>query len=144
VPQPNVEWACGFIDTHTTITTPIPLFGDVDTPTATGDRRRRAVRSRTPPKRSPRPRSSRSARPTTTPTTLTGFTTPTAATYYTVRIQLIGDAAYCWVNGVLRASHTGSKVEGGNLLRPWVYVRTRDTTDHLTDIDYVELWANRA
>ena len=81
---------------------------------------------------------------TTTATTLTTpITNLTAATYATARIQLVGDNAFCWVNGVLAAKHTGSKVEGGDALALWVYVRTRNTTTKNFDVDIISAWQDR-
>ena len=79
-------------------------------------------------------------------TTLTSpITVPTAATYWTFRCQLVGQKAYFWVNGVL-VPHavTVNHITAATLLAPWIYVRTRDTTTKLTDVDYVDLWADRA
>lgn len=73
----------------------------------------------------------------------TSGTTPVLDRYFTVRIELITNAAYCFVNGVLIASHTGNKVEGGTALAPWFYWRTRDTTTKLASLDYVAIWAER-
>mgnify|MGYP001565117986 CR=1 FL=1 len=69
-------------------------------------------------------------------TTLTGFTVPTAATFFDVAIQLIGNDAFLIVNGgVDQIAHangisgnSAGHVEGGVSLAPWVYVRTRNTT----------------
>lgn len=83
---------------------------------------------------------------TTTATTLAA-PSPTAyvaATYLTFMIQLIGNAAYFYCNGVLCASHTGDKVEGGTLLAPWIYVRNRSTGAKIATIDFVAAWQDRA
>ena len=81
---------------------------------------------------------------TTTSTTLTTpITVLSAATYADVRIQLVANTAYCWVNGVLAASHTGSKIEGGTAVAPWIYARTRNTTAKFVDVDYIALWQDR-
>ncbi len=84
---------------------------------------------------------------TTTKTTLASpaLTTPTADTYMNIMIQLVGNAAYCWVNGVHVASHTGDKVEGGNLLAPWLYVRARaGSANRKLTADFVMAWQDRA
>lgn len=75
-------------------------------------------------------------------TNTTGVTAPTAATYLTARIELRTNAAKCWINGVAEASHDVA-IEGGTAIAPWIYVRTRDTTTHLFDIDYVMVWQDR-
>jgi hypothetical protein len=62
----------------------------------------------------------------------------------TFRVQLVGLKAYFWVNGVL-VPHaiTVNHVATAALLAPWVYVRTRDTTTKLFDVDYVDIWCDR-
>lgn len=71
---------------------------------------------------------------------------PVAAEYLTVRIQLEGNMASCWVNGknVEHTAQAAGHVEGGTLLAPWIYVRTRNTTTKVFDLDYLEVWADRA
>jgi hypothetical protein len=71
----------------------------------------------------------------------TTTTVPTAATYMTVRIETRGAYAKCWVNGVEEATLAGPTA--GTLLAPWVYSRTRNTTTHLMDIDYIHVWCER-
>lgn len=80
-------------------------------------------------------------------TTLTGITVPTAAVYMDVIVQLEGNNAYCFVgdttSGYTTVSHntdTDGHVEGGVLLAPWVYVRTRSTTAIVTDISAMAVW----
>lgn len=81
---------------------------------------------------------------TTTKTVPTGpITNLAAATYATVRIQLAGNTAHCWVNGKKIATHNGNKVEGGNALALWVYVRTRNTTAKVFALDYLAAWQDR-
>lgn len=78
-----------------------------------------------------------------------GFTNgnlPVLATFYTVRIQLEGNSAYCYVNNKLVASHNDDpqgNLEGGVALAPWVYCRTRSTTAVFPTIDYVACWQDR-
>jgi len=83
---------------------------------------------------------------TTTATTLLApaITALTADTYATFMIQLIGNAAYFYVNGILCASHTGNKVEGGTLLAPWLYIRNRSVDAKTVTLDYVTAWMDRA
>lgn len=71
----------------------------------------------------------------------TTTTVPTAATYMTVRIETRGDYAKCWVNGTEEATLAGPTA--GTLLAPWVYSRTRNTTTHLMDLDYIHVWCER-
>lgn len=71
----------------------------------------------------------------------------TAATYATLRVQLIGNSAFFWINGVLAASHDADpqgNLEGGVALAPWIYVRTRNTTAKVATVDYIWTWADRA
>lgn len=78
-----------------------------------------------------------------------GFTAgnlPVLATFYTVRIQLEGNSAYCYVNNKLVASHNDDpqgNIEGGTAVAPWVYCRTRSTTAVFPQIDYIALWQDR-
>jgi hypothetical protein len=78
-------------------------------------------------------------------TLTTPITVLTAATYVTVRIQTVGQKVYLWVNGTL-VPHavTVNHITAATLLAPWIYARTRDTTAKLVDLDYVDLWADRA
>lgn len=71
----------------------------------------------------------------------TTTTVPVAATFMTVRIETRGTDAKCWVDGNLEASLTAPAA--ATLLAPWVYSRTRNTTTHLMDIDYIHVWCER-
>ena len=71
--------------------------------------------------------------------------TPVAATYVTCEIRLIGNNASCFVQsangGFFETKHAfdaQGHTEGGVALAVWVYVRTRNTTAKVPDIDY--LW----
>lgn len=78
---------------------------------------------------------------------LTSGTDIIISTYLTVRIQLLTNYAYCWVNGALVASHdtqAAGHVEGGVALAPWVYVAANSATSKSMDVDYVEYWQDRA
>lgn len=84
-------------------------------------------------------------------TTVTNTTTPTNATFMDVAIQLIGNDAYCIINGGVDviSHHNGTSgnaaghVEGGVSLAPWVYNRTRNTTAKNVDIDAIAVWSDR-
>lgn len=84
-------------------------------------------------------------------TTLTGWTVPTAATYFDVVVQLVGNDAFCIVNGgeayVAHSNgisgNAAGFVEGGVSLAPWIYVRTRNTTAKLADLDAIAVWSDR-
>ncbi|HVQ45092.1 MAG TPA: hypothetical protein VMT30_09130 [Candidatus Saccharimonadia bacterium] len=77
----------------------------------------------------------------------TGFTTPVADTYMTVRVLLQTDPdrtgrsmAYCWVNGRLRASHQvgNGAVNGQIALYPWLYLQSVATTSaKVMTADYI-------
>ena len=77
--------------------------------------------------------------------------TPSAANYYTVRVQLNGDHAFVKVFDTNDASKHILKAEGGlrslldggALVRPHCYFRTRNTTPKIVDIDYIRVWQNR-
>src|SRR3990167_11543592 len=77
--------------------------------------------------------------------------TPSAANYYTVRVQLNGDHAFVKVfdtndasKHILKAEGgLRSMLEGGTLVRPHCYFRTRNTTPKVVDIDYIRVWQNR-
>lgn len=76
----------------------------------------------------------------------TSGTLPVADVFYTVRVQLVGNSAYCWVNGKLVASHDDDaqgNLEGGVALAPWVYCRTRSTTAVFPFVDYIRVWQDR-
>lgn len=76
----------------------------------------------------------------------------TAATYMTGRVGIAGDAAYCGLYGadgelLQFASHgiaTASSVEGGDAVAPWFISGTRNTTDKITDIDFICSWEDRS
>ena len=80
-----------------------------------------------------------------------GTRTPTNSTFFTVRVQLAGDAARCfWLdaNGSLQesASHgstTASSTEGGTLRHAWLGWETLATTAKTITIDYITLWQDR-
>lgn len=78
---------------------------------------------------------------------LTGGTTPVANTYLTVRVQLAGNSAFCWVNGKRVASHDDDpegNVEGGVALAPWIYVRCRaGAAARIATVDYIAAWQDR-
>lgn len=77
----------------------------------------------------------------------TGFTTPVADTYLTVRVLLLTDPdetgkskAFCWVNGRLRASHrvAAGAVNGQGALYPWLYLQSVATTSaKVMTADYI-------
>lgn len=81
---------------------------------------------------------------TTTATTLSSPTLPTAGTYMTVRVQLVGNSAECWVDGKRVASHQGDYIEGGNPLGLWVYCQARSASAaRVPSVDYFRAWQDR-
>lgn len=78
-----------------------------------------------------------------------GTWVPTAAVYYTYRVQLAGDNAYCAIfdaNGNLVPSTNKSlslALEGGTLVRPHILIGTRNTTAKVTDLDLIRVWQDR-
>lgn len=77
---------------------------------------------------------------------LTNGVTPIISTYMTVRVQLVGNKAYCFFNGKLVASHDDDaegNLEGGVALAPWIYVAAKSATSKSLDLDYIECWQDR-
>jgi len=82
-----------------------------------------------------------------------GTWTPSAATWYTVRVQLMTNAAKCLVFDSNTASRPvlvaggekslTSALEGGTAVRPHMYFRTRNTTAKVVDIDLIRCWQDR-
>lgn len=82
-----------------------------------------------------------------TATTLSPVFTPAANTYYWYTVGLAGNAAYAMIDGARLVAHgaaTASQVEGGTLLLPWIYLRTRNTTAKLAHIDALVLLQDKA
>lgn len=82
-----------------------------------------------------------------TATTLSPTFTPTAATFHIYTIGIINNMAFAMVDGARLVSHgatTASQIEGGTLVRPWGYFRTRNVTSKTVDLDYLVLGCDRA
>ena len=80
--------------------------------------------------------------------TLSPVFTPTAATYHTYVVGIIGDVAFATVDGNFRGcdgkgATIATRVEGGVLVRPWVAVRTRTTAAKTMDIDLMATFQGR-
>jgi hypothetical protein len=80
----------------------------------------------------------------------TGFTTPVADTYMTIKVQLqnIADsksAAYLSLNGRQVAAHTAANgaVNGGQGLAGWIYLQTITTVAKLLTVDYIRIASDR-
>lgn len=65
---------------------------------------------------------------------------PVNATYQVVRIQLIGDVAFMWIDGVYMAA---ASIEGGDLMKLGVNCKTNSTNDHNILIDKLSFWVDR-
>ena len=82
-----------------------------------------------------------------------GTWTPTAATYYTVRVQLATNNAFCKVfdssdprRPILVANGEKgltSALEGGTAVRPHMLFGTRNTSAKVVDIDLIRVWQDR-
>ena len=82
-----------------------------------------------------------------------GTWTPTAAVWYTVRVQLGTNAGICKIfdtdvpsRPVLVANGERglpSLPEGGTAVRPHLYFRTRNTTPKVVDLDFIRCWQDR-
>ncbi len=87
-----------------------------------------------------------------------GTWVPTADTYFTVRVFMNGNIAYCKIyndkNRLINSSVTGQhtkgylggglhRLEGGTAIRPHVLFGSRNTTDKTVTIDYIRYWQDR-
>lgn len=71
-------------------------------------------------------------------------------TWLTFRVQIVGNFAACWTNGILAAVHDAGTtqsvgaLEGGVLLAPWFYARTRESgVARFVRIQYMTIWQDR-
>jgi hypothetical protein len=83
----------------------------------------------------------------------TGFTTPVADTYMTVKVQLLTNPgetsktkAHLWINGKLRASHApaAGAVDGAQLLAGWIYIQAVAAAAKIHYVDYIRIEQYRA
>lgn len=74
----------------------------------------------------------------------TAFTTNALAadTWTRVRLQLVGNDGFLWVDGKLVASKA-SLTEGGNAQAFAVSIKNASTVDQAVDIDYIHIWSDR-
>lgn len=68
-----------------------------------------------------------------------------AATRHRVVIQTFGNFVYCAIDGVVAAVHDATVdadgcIEGGTLLAPWIYCRTRTTTARFPRLYHFAIW----
>ena len=72
--------------------------------------------------------------------------TISATVWNRVRVQLWGNNAACWLNGLLVAVKDNDAVgfvEGGVALSPWIYVRANSATSKTLSVDQIEAWSDR-
>ena len=74
-----------------------------------------------------------------------GTFVPTAATYVDLKMVIDGNDVTVIIDNKrsLRATKTFA-IEGGTLVMPWLYFRTRNTTSKTVDIDLIEIMGERA
>lgn len=79
-----------------------------------------------------------------------GFTTPVADTYLTIKVQLINiasgkSAAYLWVNGRQVASHVAAAgaVKGDQGLAGWIYLQSISANAKVLTVDYLRMAQDR-
>ena len=150
ITQSNLE--IGFIDTYTTITTPVLALTDIDTigtwAAGLGDA---AVLEFQPDETIATMRLASigsSAVNTGTLAAVGDITTPTAApaigSYDVVRIQLAGNSATLFFNNVQIAT-TVAAINGGVTVRPYItFANPAAATSRTMDIDYIAIWQDRA
>lgn len=73
------------------------------------------------------------------------ITNYTAATRHRIVIQTYGNFVFCMVDGVIAAVHDAvvdpqGCIEGGVLLAPWIYCRTRTTTARFPRLYHFAIW----
>jgi hypothetical protein len=86
-------------------------------------------------------------------TTITAVDTPytpvtavAAATKVRSRIQLVGNHAYCWRDGVLMGRHNTpgtDYIEGGTALVFWAFIWAQSATSKSLDLDLIHAWQER-
>lgn len=145
----NIEWGVGLIDTHTTLTTPVVLVADIDTPTFAGGLGDAAVIYQD------------TAETLTTAALVTlgssavntgatdplGTFAPTATTYFNLTVQLDGNNVYANVantdgSGFVEVSRS-SGINGATALRPFVVISAPAGTTKTWTIDRIAYWAMR-
>ena len=91
--------------------------------------------------------------PYTVTKSLIGTFAPTVNTYFTARVQLVGDSAMAQIynatgglvaqTGISYVASGAGGIEGGTLVRPYVMVNRVSTTSINPTIDYVRVWQDR-
>jgi hypothetical protein len=147
----NIEWGVGLIDAHTTLTTPVVLVGDVDTPGsfASGMGDAALVYQDTAETLTTAALVALGSSPVsnTGSKAALGTFAPTAATYFHVTVQLDGNNLYARVanadgSGAVEAS-LAAGINGATLLRPFVVASAPTALTKTWTIDRVAVWAMR-
>jgi hypothetical protein len=146
----SIEWGVGFIDTHTTITTPVVGVPDIDTPTfAAGMGDAALIYQDTAETLATAALVCLGSGALNTGSKdALGTYAPTAATYFQGRIQLGGDgntvtASVSEGNGPETTVTRPSGMEGGTLVRPFVVISGVTATSRTWTLDYLHVWQDR-
>ena len=143
----SIQFEIGFIDTYNTITTAVPAMPDVDAPTSwatgLGDAAILALDTEQTIATMRMMCIGSGSLNSGTGDTFTGVTLPTADTWHTVRVQLAGNTASVYFDGVLRATRA-SAIEGGTLVRPFFFVEGVSATSRNFDIRRIWAWQDYA
>lgn len=143
----NGQFEIGFADTATNFKDPI--VSDIDTPTVgngagdfativrdTGETLKTAALV------------TKGSTPYAAAKSNLGTFAPTAATYFTARVQLIGDNVFAAIfnnaGGLVTSTSAVSAIEGGTAVRPYVNVNRIATADVVATIDYIKVWQDRS
>jgi hypothetical protein len=149
-PADEVFFEMGFTDPLTDYT--LPAINDIDTPTITNGAVTVAVLAMDPDQTLKTAAFVTDGDATyATAKVNVGTFTPTAANWYTTRIQLIGDTGICSVfdsntpsaRSLISEVSAVTKIEGGTLVQPWAIFGNRGTTGFAPQIDYIAVWQDR-
>lgn len=146
----DIEWGFGFIDTHTTITTPVVLVGDVDTAgsLAGGMGDAALIYQDTAQTLTTAALIGLGSGAINTGSTVPiGAFAPTANTYLTAAVQLDGNNAAAWLrtgSGPWSRATQAAAIEGGTLVRPFFVISGPTATSRTYTIDYIAAWQQRA
>lgn len=74
-----------------------------------------------------------------------GTWAPTADTFFTASVQIIGNDVFATINGTeyQAAYDAQGNVEGGTLEGIWLYVQNRGTASTICTVDYIRTWQER-
>lgn len=145
-----LQFEVGFIDTYTTITTPIPVVADIDTPSfaaGAGDVAVVAMDTSQTLATMALVCLGSGALNAGSKTAM-GTLVPTATTYMRIRVALVGNTVTATVdrrgdNASYQVTKTDG-IEGGTLVRPFIYVGNPSSTASRTaTLDYVKILMDR-